>query len=264
MKIVFFGSDHYSQIVLNVLKKDQRLKILQIIDNREKLDAVLKLATKPEVGVLASFGVIIPSEILNFPRMGILNVHPSLLPKYRGATPVPSAILAGEKQTGVTIIKLDKEVDHGPIVAQTKEEVRPGDTARSLLERLFAIGAKMLIPILPNFVEGKIELCEQDHSMATFTKRFSRENGQINWQKSPEYLERFIRAMFPWPGAFTYITLNTKHLTQNTRRLKILKAHLKVLSVKSSVLCLDEVQLEGKKPVSWEEFQRGYPKFTLG
>lgn len=263
MKIIFFGSDNYSAIVLQALKQEKNLEIIKVIGDKESLSEVTKLSARPDVGILASFGAIIPREILNFPKRGILNIHPSLLPKYRGSSPVQFAILNVEKKTGVTIIKLDEKVDHGPIVAQKEEEIKENDTSQSLYQRLFKIGSQTLLTILPVFVEGRIELREQEHSQATYTKRLTRDDGQIDWSKPDDFKERFIRAMYPWPGAWTEIDIDNKELGISKKRLKILKAHLEYLSPITYHLSLDLVQLEGKKPVSWQEFQKGYPNFSL-
>lgn len=255
-KIIFFGSDKYSEIVLDAIKKDSRFQII-------------KIKNTADVGVLASYGKILPKEILNIPKQGILNIHPSLLPKYRGASPVQAAIAAGDKVTGVSIIKMDEKMDHGPIVTQFKEPIKPDDTAETLYFRLFREGAKVLLTILPAYLEGRIKTRQQDHSQATFTKLLKKENGFIppgiiapkrgpssKW-KSPENLERFIRAMSPWPGAWTEIKV-TRNKKQVTRRLKILKAHLE-----AGKLILDQVQLEGKKTVSFKQFQEGYPEAKI-
>lgn len=254
MKIIFWGSDSYSLIVLQALEKDRRLEIVKVVNDKKRLDEIKSLSKRPYVGVLASFGAIIPKEILDFPQKGILNIHPSLLPSYRGASPVQFTILNGERETGVTIIKMDEKIDHGPIVAQTKEEVKPDDTAKSLYERLFTIGAQVLLTILPAYLEGRIELREQNHRKATYARKLTRDDGKIDWSKPDSFNERFIRAMYPWPGAFT----NVKIKNQISKRLKILKSH-----IKNGKLVLDQVQLEGKKPVSWQEFLRGYPRAKI-
>lgn len=272
-KIIFFGSDKYSVLVLNQLVSDKQFKVASIVthtspcpveDYAQTLFEMKYTTTKkfdknflkkmrqlkPDVGVLASFGKILPKEILAIPKHGILNIHPSLLPKHRGPTPVPTAILNGDQETGVTIIKMDEKVDHGPIVAQFKEEIKPDETADALLERLFEAGAEVLKTLLPSYLEGQIELRKQDDAKATYTKLFTREDGKINWQKPGDYLKRFIRAMDPWPGAWTEVKLQGK----DKKRLKILKAHLE-----KGKLVLDQVQLEGKNPVIWKQFQEGYP-----
>jgi methionyl-tRNA formyltransferase len=263
MNIWFFGSDKYSQIVLKSLQKDPAIKITKIISPQMMLNLNLEKEERPDVGVLASFGVIVPGEFLNFPKHGILNIHPSLLPKYRGPSPVQTAILNGEQQTGVTIIKMDEKIDHGPIVAQFSEEILPDDTAEKLYFRLFSAGAEVLKTILPAYLEGRIQFREQNHSQATYTKKLTREDGFIPLEKlkaavkgvNAELVERQIRAYYPWPGTYTIIKIqNPKSKIQN-KRLKILKAHLE-----NKRLILETVQLEGKKPVSLKQFLEGYPE----
>lgn len=270
-KIIFYGSDRYSRIVLEILKKDDRFLIVKDIRD------------KPDVGVLASYGRILPTKEFKVLPHGILNLHPSLLPKLRGPSPVQTAILNGEKQTGITIIKMDEKIDHGPIVAQSEEAILSTDTGEGLYRRLFVFGAETLITILPNYLKGKIELHPQDHSQATYTKKFSREDGQINWENPAEYLDRFIRAMFPWPGAWAKVEIrdtgyekrDTKNAMQSTsrvsrithhaKRLKILKAHLENPSTSSgqAKLILDQVQLEGKNAVTFKQFCEGYPEAKI-
>ena len=245
--IIFFGTDDYSKIVLEALKKDPRFEIVKIVNDKDSLNQVLSLPKRPMVGVLASFGRIIPKEILNFPQKGILNIHPSLLPKYRGSSPVQTAILNGDKETGVTIIKLDEEVDHGPILAKIKEEIKENETTQSVYQRLFSLGSEKLLKILPDYLIGKADLQEQDHTKATFTKKLTRDSGKVDWQKSDLENESFIRAMFPWPGAWTQTNIN--------KRLKILSAH-----IEKGKLVLDKVQLEGKNTVTFKQFEEGYPE----
>lgn len=255
----------------------------------EKLDSQflnILISQYPSIDliILAAYGKIIPPQILNLLKYGALCIHPSLLPKYRGASPVQAAIISGDRETGVTIIQMDEKMDHGPILTQFKEEIKENDTAGSLYSRLFKMAAGVLVTILPAWVEGRIEPREQDHSQATYTKLLKREDGFIppevlgiiapkpptkragrgptskcklgpyKIEPTPENLERFIRAMSPWPGAFT----NVKIKYQISKRLKILKAHLE-----AGKLILDLVQLEGKKPVTFKQFQEGYPEVKL-
>jgi len=205
-----------------------------------------------DMGVLAAYGKILPKSVVNGFKFGILNIHPSLLPKYRGASPIQATIADGETQTGATIIRLDEEMDHGPIVAQFKEDVLPNDTNESLTTKLFERSADVLIQAIPAYISGKIKPKAQDEKEATFTKLLKKEDGFIDLKKaSPIEAERFIRAMHPWPGVWTYIEPAHK-------RLKIKKAHLE-----EDKLILDEVQLEGKDPVSFKQFKEGYPKLEL-
>jgi len=263
IKLVFFGNSQYSQIVLKALQADKRFQI--VADPKEA-----------DVGVLASYGRILTKEELALPKHGILNIHPSMLPKYRGPTPVPTAILKGEKITGVSIIKMDEEVDHGPIIIQFEIKIYPEDTAESLLKRAFTEGAIVLLKILPDYLQKKITPQPQNHRQATFTNKLTREEGKIDWSKSPEYLERMVRAYFPWPGSWTEVeirdtknvirktkienTSRVSHITYRPKRLKILKAHLDPSTGSGQErLVLDLVQLEGKKPVSYKQFLEGHP-----
>lgn len=248
-------------------------KQIEIIENLNGLGA--------EVGVIASYGRILPTEIIDVFPKGIINVHPSLLPKYRGASPIAAAIAAGEEKTGVTIIKLDELMDHGPILDQVTEPILSTDTSEILRARLFEEGAKLLVKTLPDYLTGNLEPKEQDHSRATYVTMLKKEDGFIPpgaldatlkgrtfkdaWQipfikdcslsLSAESLDCFIRAVTPWPGAYTILKMKN----QISKRLKILKAH-----VEDGRLILDVVQLEGKRPVSWRQFVEGYPNAKIG
>jgi len=233
------------------------------------------LSFQPEIGILAAYGKIIPKEIIDLFPKGILVVHPSLLPKYRGASPAQAAIVCSDQETGVSIILMDEQMDHGPIVYQFRSSIKPDDTADSLYQRLFQETAQELPSIINDWVSNKIQVTPQNHDEATFTRLLKKENGFIPWeylQKAmagqlkvdwpvpflknysllldSSSLERLIRALSPWPGAWTSIEIiNHKSNSMNRLRLKILKAH-----VENNLLILDQVQLEGKKPVSWKQF----------
>jgi methionyl-tRNA formyltransferase len=204
-----------------------------------------------EIGILASYGEIIRHDVINLFPHGILVIHPSLLPKYRGASPIPAAIVAGETITGVSIIKMDEKVDHGKVVGQFKEEILPTDTTETLRARLFEKSAEVLIELITPYMKGKIKPKEQDEKEATFTKKMTKEDGLIDMDKvDPVEAERFIRAMQPWPAAWTHIRVSPDG---EIKRIKLLRAHLE-----DKKLVLDEVQLEGKLPTTWEQFKGGY------
>ena len=211
-----------------------------------KSNDIIKENLDADLGVCASFGEIIPELVINYFKFGILNIHPSLLPKYRGVSPVPEALKNGDTKTGITIIKMDEKMDHGPIVVQSKEEVFPDDTSESLRTRLFQKSVDILIETIEPYLKGKIKLKEQNHNEAIFTKILTKQDGFLELTGcDPVSTERFIRAMQPWPGAWTLI---------DGKRLKILQAHLE-----NEKLVLDEVQLEGKNPVTYQQFKEGYP-----
>lgn len=204
------------------------------------------VSIKPDLFVVASYGKIIPSEILKIPKYGGLNVHPSLLPKFRGASPIQSFILSEEKETGVTIMLMDEEMDHGPILASSKFQVLSSKlTYKELEEKLAELGGNLLVEIIPKWINNEIRLQEQDHSKATFTKKITKEDGLINLETdSPEIIERKIRAFTPWPGAYTFI---------DNKRLIITKAELK-----NGRLVIERVKPEGKKEMDFRDFLRGY------
>lgn len=267
MNIVFFGSSSYVIPIIEILKKNFELKLvlttersggavpsfckqnkiefLSVSSLKDQNTQHLILSAKAPVAVLADFGLIIPKNILNTFSKGIINLHPSLLPKYRGPTPVQTAILNGDKITGISIMKLDEQIDHGPLLAQEKEEILDTDTAESLYKRLFAKGANLLPIILNKYLGGSLNPIPQNDKNATFTKSLTRQHGHIEIskikdQKSKLELERKIKAYFPWPGTWTQLRIKDKLL-----RIKLLPEN--------------KLQVEGKKPVSYKDFLNGYP-----
>ena len=235
-----------------------------------------------DIGILAAYGEIIPESVISYFPFGILNIHPSLLPAWRGAAPVQAPIIAGEKETGVTIIKLDEKLDHGPIVSQFKEEVLGTDNTETLRGRLFERSAEVLAELLEPYLADKITPREQKHAEATFTTQIKKEQALIppkylstalqgaslkgQWEigfakdfsidPTPEAVDKFVRAMNPWPTAWTWVRLRKKE--SGKKKLKIIKAHLE-----EPLLVLDDVQLEGKGPVSWKQFREGYKDAVL-
>ncbi|MDP3962406.1 MAG: methionyl-tRNA formyltransferase, partial [bacterium] len=186
-----------------------------------------------DVFVVMAYGKIIPEEILNIPKSKSLNIHPSLLPKFRGSCPIESAILNDEKKTGVTIIRMDSEMDHGPIVAMKEVNTEPWPpTADELGKILVNEGSDLLVSTLPDWADGKIEEREQDHSQATYTKKIEKEDGLINLSDDPykNYLK--IQAYEGWPSAYFF---------SNDRRIKITKA-----SLADGKLHIERVIPEGK------------------
>ena len=277
MNIVFFGSSKFVIPIIEVLQKNCNLKLV-VTTERNPTDAVpsyciknkinyislsnlsdhntkyLILNTESPAAILADFGLIIPASILNLFPEGIVNIHPSLLPKYRGPTPVQTAILNGDQTTGVTIIRLDNEVDHGPILSQTEEKILPNDTAESLYQRLFKIGAGSIVSTIEPYLKGKIKPKEQDHSKATFTNHLSRQDGYLDLKMDNGELkmENMIRAYFPWPGVWFKTKLNGKE-----KVIKLLPNPNYSITQLLNYSFL--IQVEGKKPMSYKDFINGYP-----
>lgn len=279
MKIIFLGTPEFGAIILKELC-NANLKPVLVITAPDKpagrkqiltpspvktlakryniqvaqSEKILNLKSlifnlKPELIIVAAFGQILPKEILEIPKYGCLNVHPSLLPKYRGPSPIQSFILNGDKKTGVTIILMDEKIDHGQILTNSKFQIpNPKITYLELHNKLAELGVKLLIETIPKWTRGEIKPRPQNHSKATYTKILKKQDGKIDWQKPVEYIERQVRAFNPWPGT---------HTIYNGKILKILKAELS-----TGRLVIKEVQLEGKKPMSFEDFLRGHPSFV--
>ena len=211
-------------------------------------DFVEQLKVKRVVFFLvASYGKIIPTDILAIPPKGTLNIHPSLLPKYRGPSPLETAILAGETETGVTIMLVDEEMDHGPILANQKISLRDQYSFERLRDETAVIGANLFADILPGYLAGSLEPKAQEHSAATYTKKFTREDGQLNLSATPTENYRKILALNPWPGAYFIDQHNNRQI-----KVKVKKAKLE-----NGELIFERVIPEGRKEASWADYLRG-------
>lgn len=200
---------------------------------------------EPDLTIVANYGKILDEAQIVEPKYGTLNVHPSCLPKYRGAAPLQTALLQGEKKTCVCVIKMVKKVDAGPILACEEVEILPQDTFADVAVKTGQMAAKILPYLIISYISGSISPQRQDESQATYTKKLSKEDGLMDFTKTADYLERQIRAYNPWPGAYT--------LLEGSKRLIIHKAR-----VIENKLIPELVQLEGKKPLPWDEFKRGF------
>jgi methionyl-tRNA formyltransferase len=222
------------------------LRVLQpetLRNNAELFEELKKLNS--DIAIVAAYGKFIPLEMLSLPKTGILNIHPSLLPKYRGPSPIQYALLNGDKTTGVTIIKIDEQMDHGPIIASEKFDITD-ENYTELHDKLAELGAEMMIKILPEYLASPAMGTVQDESLATFTKLLKTSDGEINSSEPATTSYNKIRSLNPQPGTFIII---------NGKRLKILEAKLE-----DGKLIFQKVQLEGGKPISWQDFERGHPK----
>ncbi len=236
--------------------------------NKKELNAIVN-DVECDVGVLAAFGQILSKEVLEKPKFGILNIHPSLLPKYRGSSPIQNAILNGDKETGVSIIKLTSKLDAGPIFGQSTIVLSSNDNSEIVHDKLAKQGAELLISILPDYVAGKSIGKVQDETKATFTKNINREDGLINWKDGANVIERKFRAFSPWPGVFTH--LENKRL--KIADLSVLEAdltpdlapgtvfltenHELAVACGNGIILLNSLQLEGKKTLLSKDFILG-------
>ena len=250
IKIIFFGTDDFVIPVLETLKThfDVVESITKPLTSKELTTYILKLTA--DLAVVASYGKIISQSVINHFNGHILNVHPSLLPKYRGMSPVRTALLNGDTQTGVTIIELDNQIDHGPILAQKKVEILDDERSPELHKRLFEIGADLLIEVIPKYITDNIDKIAQDDSKAIFTKKITRNDGLIDWNDSHKNIYNKFRAYYPWPGIFMNHELKNKN---RKLRVKILDCELV-----NEKLVIKILQPEGKKPMDLKSFINGY------
>ncbi len=241
-------------------------------DSLKPPEAVARLRDyAPDLIAVAAFGKLLRRDVLNLPPRGCLNVHASLLPRWRGASPISAAIAAGDAATGITIMRMDPGVDTGPLLAQRGEPIRPDDTTGALSERLAALGAELLVETLPDWLSGGIQPQPQDNALATHCGLLRKEDGRIDWARPAADIERHIRAMSPWPAAWT---------TWDGKLLRVLRAatapgapgeppgmavsdgRTARVQCGDGALELIEVQLEGKRPMPAGEFARGQRGFS--
>lgn len=303
LKIVFMGTPDFAVPVLECILNDERLDLKAVITQPDKKTGRKKNITpppakiyaqkanltvlqpekikdphfieqlkniKPDLIIVAAYRQILPKEIIEMPKYGCINIHASLLPKYRGASPIQTAILNGDEETGVTIMKMDSGLDTGDIISQEKTKIENGDTAQDLHDKLSKIGAKLLIKTLPDYLSGKIKPCAQDDSKATITKILNKKDGEIDFNESAKNIVLKLRAFTPWPGIYTFF---------KDKKLKILKLKIEdqinplvpigkfyetenklMVNCKNRALVLETVQLEGKQKISGREFINGYLK----
>ena len=232
-----------------------------------------KLASfQPELIIVAAFGYILPPEVLSLPRFACLNVHPSLLPRHRGPSPVANTILCGDELTGVTIMLMDSGMDTGPILAQEKVGISFMDTTGSLSSRLADVGAKLLLETLSNWLGGQLEPQAQEESQATYSKLTTSEDAAIDWHLSAVELWRRIRAYNPWPGCYTWCQGKRLKIHEATPVEGMAEGEIgAVIALEEpprvgvitgrGILGLGQVQLEGKRKMSIEDFVRGKRDF---
>jgi methionyl-tRNA formyltransferase len=254
LKFAFLGSGEFSSKVLEVLFQNKVIpdilvtlpdkpkgRGLRVQANPAKIWAEknnIKITTNLEILVnnyeifiVAAYGKIIPKKILDIPKHGTINVHPSLLPKFRGASPIQSFILSNEKKTGVTIVLLDEKIDHGPIIIQRKliTDNLQLLNYKELEEKLAELGGNLLVEIIPKYLNNEIKPQKQDHLQATFTKKITKQDGLINLETdSPEIIYKKIRAFTPWPSVYTFIKGKRIIIT----KAELINSKLKILKIK--------------------------------
>ena len=226
---------------------------------------------KPSLIIVAAYGKLIPKELLSIPQYGCWNLHPSLLPEYRGPSPVVSAILDGKTSTGVTLMQMDEGLDTGPIIDQEKLKLNITGSAEEFTEKLFAMGGELLIKNLPNLINGNMILRQQTNSLATTTKLVKKSDGLINWKDTAEHIIRMERAYRNWPGIYTkwknktiqileIKNIKSDQVYESPGKVEKLENKLIVQTAKGGVI-ISKLKMEGKREVDSLDFISGYPDF---
>lgn len=304
MKLVFMGTPDFAATILNGLigsghdiigvvtqpdKKKGRgqessyspvkelaithgLKVYQPVKVKEQEFLDLMNELKPDAIIVAAFGQILPKALLNIPEYGCINVHASLLPKYRGAAPIQYAILDGEKETGITIMYMDVGIDTGDIILQERLTIESNETGGSLFDKMALLGSKLLIKALDQIENGTASRVEQDNEKATHVKIISKEMGKLDFSLPAVRLERMVRGLNPWPSAYTFLDGKTLKLwkadveeddiadrsgVKPGEIIEIRKDAI-VVNTGDGKLLIKELQLEGKKRLTADAFLRGY------
>lgn len=224
---------------------------------------------KPDAMVVIAFGQILPKSLLDLPKYGCVNIHASLLPKYRGAAPIQWAVINGDEETGITTMMMDVEMDTGDMLEKTVIKLNPDETGGSLFDRLSLLGGDLILSTLSKLEKGEITPQPQDHAQATYVKKISKSMGDIDWTMDAVSIERLVRGLNPWPSAFT--RWNGKMLKiweakvlpdQETKAPcgSVISASDEGLKIQTGngVLCVTSLQLEGKKRMDTAAFLRGY------
>jgi methionyl-tRNA formyltransferase len=262
---------HFAPSPVKVLAEKLNLPVLQPLKARdEKFIAGLR-ELKPDLIVVVAYGQILPQSLLDLPPHGCVNVHTSLLPKYRGAAPIQWAIADGDPETGVTIMKMDASLDTGPVLSTRRTPILPTDDSQTLHDRLARIGAELLVETIPEYVAGKIRPQPQPAEGSTYAAKIKKEDGKIDWNQPAAQIWNRLRAFTPWPGAFTFLPAEP-----NPHLLKIWKAEVVgkngrpgtvlsadktgiVVGCGQNALRILELQREGGKRLTAEAFLMGFP-----
>jgi len=307
--IAFFGTSEFAVPILERLEADEDFSVVEVVTQPDRPSGRKRTMTAPPVKraaerlglpvwqpetlkdeaaferlsklgvqayVVVAYGKILPKRLLDIPPFGGVNVHGSILPFYRGASPISAAIAAGEKETGVTIMRMDEKMDEGPVLATQKLAVNDEDTTETLARKLSGLAADLIAPTVKLYLEGNVQPVPQDHSQASYTKILDREDGRIDWKKGAVEIERFVRAMQPWPEAFTTWTRKGTPMKLTIKKATVMHPTTKCdtegapgtvcklaggqigVNCGEGSLQLLEVQLEGKNASDIKSFLNGY------
>lgn len=293
IKTTFFGTENFAKEILQALVESDYVFVNLVITKpdrkmgrRQKEQATpvkkfaqehklaireprdldhLQLQGDIDLGVAAQYGEIIPEPILNTPKHGILNVHTSLLPEYRGPSPIQTALLEGKTETGITIMKMDAGLDTGPILLQKVQEIEPTDKYPNVNKKLAQLGSKALLDAIPKYIKGELEPKPQQDRKATTTSQFSREDGKIDWQSSAKNIYNKYRAFTPWPGIWTTWSEDRLKLHEIKPEEKNIPAskvkienNLMYIGCGENSISVQKIQPAGKKKMDIQDFINGY------
>ena len=307
IRTIFIGTPEFAIPCLKALINDEQFEVITVITQPDKPVGRKKVLTappvkseaiknnipvlqpekirefrskiellEPDIIVVAAYAQLIPEKILEIPKYGCMNVHASLLPKYRGAAIIHAPIENCEEETGVTIMKMDAGLDTGPILSQIRTTIESNDTTGTLSEKLAQLGAKMLIPTITKYIAGELQPTPQDHDSSSYIGEIKKEYGRINFGKTASEIECFIRAMNPWPSAYAKIEF-TKNKKEFSYAIKIIEVEHTPLDINNfkvgeifeyesklafqcgnDALLVNTIQLEGKKEMPSQAFLRGH------
>lgn len=307
IKVIFIGTPEFALPTFSSLVKDDFFDIKAVITQPDKKIGRKQILAPPPIKteankykipvhqpqkiqdtrsmiqnidliIVMAYGQILPKKILDAPKYGCLNVHASLLPRYRGSACLSVPILAGDEFTGITVMLMDESLDTGPILTQNKIKINPEETTAGLHDKLSKLSAQILPKVIKDYIQGKIKPVPQDNAKATYVRELKKEDGKINWQKPAVEIERMVRALNPWPGVFG--ELGIRNYESGESIIKFLEVEHKILKInkykvgelfldngKLAVQCgqgalvIKKLQLAGKKPMSADDFLRGHKEF---
>jgi len=251
---------------VKIAARELGLPVLQPKRVREPAVVDQLRALKPDAIVVAAYGQILPKDILTLPRYGCINIHASLLPAYRGAAPINWAIINNDRETGITIMRMDEGMDTGDILLQERLPIEPGDTTGSLTEKLSLLGAELIARALPLIASGELMARPQDASKATMAPLLKKEDGLVDWTRSATDIHNRVRGFSPWPGAYSFLEGKTVKIISSepvsgTGEPGVLyekDKHTLEIGTGSGLLRIKSIQPEGKKPMAAEDFLRGH------
>jgi methionyl-tRNA formyltransferase len=293
MRIVFFGTPAFAADFLKGLFADSAFEVVGVITQPDEPVGRKKILTAPpvkqlaeeyrvpvfqptklkdsafqdtiknlgaDVGVVVAYGRLLPDALMNVFPLGCVNVHPSLLPRYRGPSPITAAIVNGDEQTAVSIMKLVQEMDAGPLLAQAKLNVSNDETPETLTQKIVEVGSPLLVQTLKNYGTGRLAATEQDHSQATFCKLLSRQDGVIDWSEAADVIERKVRAYNPWPGTSSNdlkifrVAISNKTLEPGQQLVDATRLYI---GTSTQALEILELQPAGGKRMKTADYLRG-------